>query len=119
MGDRNWEMVSHNPSGLISLLARDATKKHFTMFMEFGTVICGLLTLSAGVLGIYWGAAVVKLWPPLTWNNCVGGFFMIIFGIATTILGIAGLSSAGDAATGANQAEAIRREAKFLDVFAG
>merc|ERR1711998_378657 len=118
MGDRNWEMVSHNPSGLISLLARDATKKHFTMFMEFGTVICGLLTLSAGVLGIYWGAAVVKLWPPLTWNNCVGGFFMIIFGIATTILGINGVSAEDNTGTG-EYADGINKWAGFLDNFLG
>merc|ERR1711998_19598 len=111
--------ASDNPDGLISQLSSDAKKRYFVMFMEFGTLICGLLCLAAGVMGIYWGSAVIKPWPPLTWNNCVGGFFMVVFGTAMACLGLAGVSSAGDKPVGGEQAGMITREAKFLDVFAG
>jgi hypothetical protein len=111
---------SDNPDGLISQLSSDAKKRYFVMFMEFGTLICGLLCLAAGVMGIYWGSAVIKPWPPLTWNNCVGGFFMVVFGTAMACLGLAGFSKAASGnETGGEQAGMITREAKFLDVFAG
>merc|ERR1711998_307481 len=112
--------ASDNPDGLISQLSSDAKKRYFVMFMEFGTLICGLLCLAAGFMGIYWGSAVIKPWPPLTWNNCVGGFFMVVFGTAMACLGLAGFSKAASGnETGGEQAGMITREAKFLDVFAG
>merc|ERR1712188_324442 len=88
---------------------------------EFGTAVCGLLCLAAGVMGIYWGSAVIKPWPPLTWNNCVGGFFMCVFGIAVAVLGISGFSAAASEGSdvGGKQSEGIREQALFLDVYAG
>merc|ERR1711998_50792 len=112
--------ASDNPDGLISQLSSDAKKRYFVIFMELGTFICGLLCLAAGFMGIYWGSAVIKPWPPLTWNNCVGGFFMVVFGTAMACLGLAGFSKAASGnETGGEQAGMITREAKFLDVFMG
>merc|ERR1712188_301978 len=69
----------------------------------------------------YWGSAVIKPWPPLTWNNCVGGFFMCVFGIAVAVLGISGFSAAASEGSdvGGKQSEGIREQALFLDVYAG
>merc|ERR1712224_1058762 len=115
--------VSITPSvdGQISAIAKDKDKRYFVMFMEFGTAVCGLLCLAAGVMGIYWGSAVIKPWPPLTWNNCVGGFFMCVFGIAVAVLGISGFSAAASEGSdvGGKQSEGIREQALFLDVYAG
>merc|ERR1712070_258578 len=113
--------ASDNPDGLISQFSSDAKKRYFVMFMEFGTAVCGLLCLAAGVMGIYWGSAVIKPWPPLTWNNCVGGFFMCVFGIAVAVLGISGFSAAASEGSdvGGKQSEGIREQALFLDVYAG
>jgi len=107
--------------GQISAIAKDKDKRYFVMFMEFGTAVCGLLCLAAGVMGIYWGSAVIKPWPPLTWNNCVGGFFMCVFGIAVAVLGISGFSAAASEGSdvGGKQSEGIREQALFLDVYAG
>merc|ERR1711981_512507 len=59
--------------------------------------------------------------PLLTWNNCVGGFFMVVFGIAVAVLGISGFSAAASEGSdvGGKQSEGIREQALFLDVYAG
>merc|ERR1712072_1663901 len=120
-GTHPRSIMGNNDDGRISTLARDDSKKYFVMFMEFGTAVCGLLCLAAGVMGIYWGSAVIKPWPPLTWNNCVGGFFMCVFGIAVAVLGISGFSAAASEGSdvGGKQSEGIREQALFLDVYAG
>ena len=41
------------------------------------SVAAGLVTIGAGVMGCVWGVKVLKPWPPLTWNNFVGGVFMM------------------------------------------
>merc|ERR1712199_67926 len=46
------------------------------------SIVAGLVTIGAGVMGCVWGVKVLKPWPPLTWNNFVGGVFMILFGFA-------------------------------------
>jgi len=45
------------------------------------TAINAVLVMVAGVLGFYWGTKLIKPWPPLTWNNCIGGIFMFFFGL--------------------------------------
>merc|ERR1711971_1200158 len=50
--------------------------------LNWFSVLCGLVTIGAGVMGCVWGVKVLKPWPPLTWNNFVGGLFMIGFGFA-------------------------------------
>lgn len=91
-------------------------RSFFLKFMAIGTLLAGLVTLAAGVMGFYWGTAVIKPWPPLTWNNCVGGFFMIIFGTMVSILGLNGISQdESSEKAGAT----IREWAGFLDNFMG
>merc|ERR1711965_111626 len=46
------------------------------------SIVAGLVTIGAGIMGCVWGVKVLKPWPPLTWNNFVGGVFMIMFGVA-------------------------------------
>ena len=41
------------------------------------SIVAGLVTIGAGVMGCVWGVKVLKLWPPLMWNNFVGGLFMM------------------------------------------
>merc|ERR1712070_798402 len=48
--------------------------------MNWISVFFGLVTIGAGAMGCVWGYKVLKPWPPLTWNNFVGGVFMIMFG---------------------------------------
>jgi hypothetical protein len=94
--------------------------QQFVSFISVCTALAGLICLGAGVLGFYWGTAVIKPWPPLTWNNCVGGFFMIVFGIAMTILGLNGVSAPDDNSTGTEEyAKGINTWAGFLDNFLG
>merc|ERR1711934_243123 len=50
--------------------------------INYFSILCGLVTIGAGVMGCVWGVKVLKPWPPLTWNNFVGGLFMIGFGFA-------------------------------------
>merc|ERR1712124_183126 len=50
--------------------------------LNWFSVLCGLVTIGAGVMGCVWGVKVLKPWPPLTWNNFVGGLFMFGFGFA-------------------------------------
>jgi len=72
---------------------------------------------------------VIKPWPPLTWNNTVSGFFMLIFGTMVGTLGARGFSRA---ATRVNNPEAsfeaggifgsadiVAENAGFLDTFLG
>merc|ERR1712199_111355 len=84
--------------------------------MAVCTFLCGLVCLGAGVMGFYWGTAVIKPWPPLTWNNCVGGFFMIVFGIMLAVVGLNGISS--DAGAG-EYAATTQEWAGFIDNFMG
>merc|ERR1712199_89732 len=50
--------------------------------MNYISIVAGLVALGAGVMGMFWGVKVMKVWPPLTWNNFVGGLFMFLFGVA-------------------------------------
>merc|ERR1711907_164753 len=50
--------------------------------MNWISIAAGLVTIGAGIMGCVWGVKVLKPWPPLTWNNFVGGLFMILFGFA-------------------------------------
>ena len=120
----------HNPEGMISVLNREKDKRYFAIFMEFGTMICGLLCLVAGVMGIYWATkGETKGLPLMTLNNCVGGFFMIVFGSCMAILGFGGISTAVSSSeeedvvvvssTGKEQGSFITEQALFLDIFAG
>merc|ERR1712080_506550 len=52
------------------------------------SIVAGLVTIGAGVMGCVWGVKVLKPWPPLTWNNFVGGLFMIGFGFAIVWLAV-------------------------------
>merc|ERR1712023_230276 len=88
----------------------------FKSFMAVCTSLCGLVCLGAGVMGFYWGTTVIKPWPPLTWNNCVGGFFMIVFGIMLAVVGLNGISS--DAGAG-EYAATTQEWAGFIDNFMG
>merc|ERR1712224_111474 len=56
--------------------------------LNWFSVLCGLVTIGAGVMGCVWGVKVLKPWPPLTWNNFVGGLFMIGFGFAIVWLAV-------------------------------
>lgn len=103
-------------SGKLEIQKDNKTLATFVQFMSVCTALCGLICLGAGIMGFYWGTAVIRPWPPLTWNNCVGGFFMVVFGIMLTIMGLNGTS----AEAGAGQyAATISEYAGFLDNFMG
>ena len=55
---------------------------------------------------------VIKPWPPLTWNNCVGGIFMFVFGLAILYLCMKGEGND-------ENADMIKKYLRFLDVFVG
>merc|ERR1712006_1444 len=59
------------------------------------SVLAGLVTIGAGVMGCIWGVKVLKPWPPLTWNNFVGGVFMILFGFAIIWMALKEAGSGG------------------------
>jgi len=105
-------------SGKLESQKDNKTLATFVQFMSVCTALCGLICLGAGVLGFYWGTAVIKPWPPLTWNNCVGGFFMIVFGVVLTVLGLNSVS-ADDTTGTAEYANGIKEWAGFLDNFLG
>merc|ERR1711998_95038 len=59
------------------------------------SVLAGLVTIGSGVMGCIWGVKVLKPWPPLTWNNFVGGVFMILFGFAIIWMALKEAGSGG------------------------
>lgn len=111
----------------ISELSKDEHARYFFMIIELGFMLTGLATFAAGVMGLYWGSKVIHPWPPLTWNTCIGGFFMLVFGSSCFALGLSGFQSAmtkvssftPGLSAGASQAEMIGKWAGFLDTFAG
>merc|ERR1711990_657925 len=76
------------------------------------SVLVGAIVCIAGGMGFYWGTKVIKPWPPLTWNNCVGGIFMFVFGLAILYLCMKG--DGND-----ENADMIKKYLRFLDVFVG
>merc|ERR1711998_164376 len=63
------------------IMGNDSQKTALKAF-NWISIVAGLVTIGAGVMGCVWGVKVLKPWPPLTWNNFVGGLFMIGFGFA-------------------------------------
>merc|ERR1712110_771593 len=63
------------------IMGNDSQKTALKAF-NWISIVAGLVTIGAGVMGCIWGVKVLKPWPPLTWNNFVGGVFMILFGFA-------------------------------------
>merc|ERR1711918_303757 len=60
--------------------------------------------------GFYWGTKVIKPWPPLTWNNCVGGIFMFFFGLVVLYICMKGDDP---------NAVMLQKYFRFLDTFIG
>merc|ERR1711998_196051 len=75
------------------------------------SVLAGLVTIGAGVMGCIWGVKVLKPWPPLTWNNFVGGVFMICFGFAIIWMALK--------EAGASDESFFKKYFKFLDHLLG
>merc|ERR1711934_654030 len=63
------------------IMGNDSQKTALKAF-NWISIVAGLVTIGAGVMGCVWGVKVLKPWPPLTWNNFVGGVFMLMFGFA-------------------------------------
>merc|ERR1712100_135475 len=69
------------------IMGNDSQKTALKAF-NWISIVAGLVTIGAGVMGCVWGVKVLKPWPPLTWNNFVGGLFMIGFGFAIVWLAV-------------------------------
>jgi len=51
--------------------------------MNYISIVVSIADVIAGCMGFYWGTSVIAFWPPLTWNNCVSGVFVALFGLIT------------------------------------
>jgi len=94
------------------MVSADSEQACYIMNVVTGIVSIG--DMVAGVLGFYWGISVIAPWPPLTWNNCVSGFFVFIFGLATFWVAVRGKGAEGDFTS-----RFVKKYIGFLDFFGG
>eukprot|EP00296_Roombia_truncata_P008872 JP447395.1.p1 GENE.JP447395.1~~JP447395.1.p1 ORF type:complete len:156 (-),score=64.89 JP447395.1:57-524(-) len=86
--------------------AKAASRGPLIKIFDVLTCVAGVLVCIAGVMAFYWGLGVIHAWPPLTWNNCIGGIFIFFFGlIAFWMVAVGG--------------DFISTWFKFLDVYLG
>merc|ERR1711968_121721 len=101
MGDSSLQRFS---------MGNDSQKTALKAF-NWISIVAGLVTIGAGVMGCVWGVKGLKPWPPLTWNNFVGGVFMICFGFAIIWMALK--------EAGASDESFFKKYFKFLDHLLG
>lgn len=65
-----------------------APPRRVVQILNLSCIVVGTFVVSAGCIGMYYALPVVRLWPPITWNNAFNAVFCIVFGLAILFMSL-------------------------------